>query len=155
MDKEVQATRSDRIFRLIYRSRNTIPAQDRKVALGKLFSQARSSNKGQHIAGALLVSGDWFAPVLQGDEAAVRELYEKIGDDDRHDHVTLLETRAPTNRIFSRWAMARVSEDAESDIPLIAHVDGISSAAGHRVTDDQESVLAFMREATKAARTQF
>jgi hypothetical protein len=35
MDKEVQATRSDRIFRLIYRSRNTIPAQDRKVALGK------------------------------------------------------------------------------------------------------------------------
>jgi hypothetical protein len=44
MDKEVQATRSDRIFRLIYRSRNTIPAQDRKAALGKLFSQARSSN---------------------------------------------------------------------------------------------------------------
>jgi hypothetical protein len=40
-------------------------------------------------------------------------LYERIGDDDRHDHLTLLETRAPTNRIFSRWAMARVSEDGE------------------------------------------
>jgi len=56
MDKEVQATSPDRVFRLIYRSRNTIPAQDRKVALGKLFGQARSRNKSQHITGALLVS---------------------------------------------------------------------------------------------------
>lgn len=155
VDKEVQATGPDRIFRLIYRSRNTIPAQDRKVALGKLFGQARSRNKDQHITGALLVSGDWFAQVLEGDETAVRELYAKIGHDGRHDRVTLLEARAPANRIFSRWAMARVSEDGESDIPLIAHADGISPAAGHRVTPEQESVLAFMREATTAARTQF
>lgn len=69
--------------------------------------------------------------------------------------LTLLETRAVANRIFSRWAMARVSEDGGSDIPLIAHVDGISPAAGHRATPEQESVLAFMREATKAAHTQF
>ena len=93
--------------------------------------------------------------MLEGDEAAVRELYGTISDDSRHDHVTLLETRAVTNRIFSRWAMARVSEDGEADIPLIAHVDGISPAAGHRVTPEQESVLAFMREATKATRTHF
>jgi|HubBroStandDraft_1064217.scaffolds.fasta_scaffold601070_1 hypothetical protein len=155
MDQEVKATSPDRIFRLIYRSRNTIPERDRKVMLGRLFGQARSRNKGQHITGALLVSGDWFAQVLEGDETAVRELYETIGQDDRHDHVTLLETRPSANRIFSRWAMARVSEDGESDIPLIAHVDGISPAAGHRATSEQESVLAFMREATTAAHTQF
>jgi hypothetical protein len=81
--REVQATRSDRIFRLIYRSRNTIPAQDRKAALGKLFSQARSRNKGQHITGALLVSGDWFAQVLEGDEAAVRELHSALPEPQR------------------------------------------------------------------------
>jgi hypothetical protein len=155
MDKEVQAGRLDLVFRLIYRSCSAIPAQDRKVALGAIFSTARSRNKSQQITGALLVSGDWFAQVLEGDEAAVRELYGKISDDSRHDHVTLLETRAVTNRIFSRWAMARVSEDGEADIPLIAHVDGISPAAGHRVTPEQESVLTFMREATKATRTQF
>ena len=80
---------------------------------------------------------------------------KKYSDDGRHDHLTLLETRALTNRIFFRWAMARVSEDGESDIPLIAHVDGISPAAGNRATPEQESVLAFMREATKAAHTQF
>jgi hypothetical protein len=155
MDQEAQAGRPDRVFRLIYRSRSAIPAPERKVALGTIFSQARSNNKGRHITGALLVSGDWFAQVLEGDEAAVRELYGKIGEDGRHDHVTLLETRALANRIFSRWAMARVSPDGEADIPLIAHVDGISPAAGHRVTPDQESVLGFMREAVKPAHTQF
>ena len=155
MDKEVQASSPDRVFRLIYRSRSAIPVPDRKVALGQIFGQARSNNKGQHITGALLVSGDWFAQVLEGDEALVRELYGKIGADERHDHVTLLQTRAVTNRIFSRWAMARVAEDGEADIPLIAHVDGISPAAGHRVTPEQDSVLGFMREATKATRTQF
>ena len=155
MDTEVQASGPDRVFRLIYRSRSAIPVQDRKAALGKIFSQARSNNKGQRITGALLVSGDWFAQVLEGDEVLVRELYGKIGEDDRHDQVTLLGTRRATNRIFSRWAMARVSEDGEADIPLIAHVDGISPAAGHRVTPEQESVLGFMREATKAAHTQF
>lgn len=155
MDKEVQASSPDRVFRLIYRSRSAIPEPDRKVALGTIFSQARSNNKGRRITGALLVSGDWFAQVLEGDETAVRELYGKIGADERHDHVTLLQTRALTNRIFSRWAMARVSGDGEADIPLIAHPDGISPAAGHRVTPEQESVLAFMREATTATRTQF
>jgi|SRR5271170_4434739 len=155
MDKEVQASSPDRIFRLIYRSRSKIPAPDRKVTLGKIFSQARSNNKGHHITGALLVSGDWFSQVLEGDEALVRELYGKIGADERHDHVTLLQARAATGRIFSRWAMARVSDDGESDIPLIAHVDGISPAAGHRITPEQDSVLGFMREATRTTRTQF
>jgi hypothetical protein len=155
MDKQAQASSPDRVFRLIYRSRSAIPEPDRKVMLGKIFSEARSNNKGQQITGALLVSGDWFAQVLEGDEELVRELYGKIGLDERHDHVTLLETRPAANRIFSRWAMARVSGDGEADIPLIAHVDGISPAAGHRVTPEQESVLSFMREATKATRTQF
>ena len=51
--------------------------------------------------------------------------------------------------------MARVSEDGESGIPLIAHADGIAPAAGHRVTPEQESVLSYLREATKATRTQY
>ncbi len=77
MDNEVQASSPDRVFRLIYRSRSTIPEPDRKVTLGKIFSQARPNNKGQHITGALLVSGDWFAQGLEGDEPLVRELYAK------------------------------------------------------------------------------
>ena len=155
MNQAAQPGASDQVFRLIYRSRSAIGDADRKVMLGRIFSQARSNNKGKFITGALLVSGDWFAQVLEGDEAQVRDLYGKISDDNRHDHVTLPETRALANRIFSRWVMARVSEDGEADIPLIAHVDGIAPAAGRRITPEQESVLSYLREATKATRTQF
>lgn len=47
-------------FRLMYRSRDRIPAERRKVELGEPFSAARSNNKKQHITGALLLSDEWF-----------------------------------------------------------------------------------------------
>ena len=37
--------------------------------------------------------------------------------------------------------MAKVAEDGEPDIPLIAHTDGISPAAGRGTTAEQEQVL--------------
>ena len=68
MDPAEQSSRPEQVFRLIYRSRSAIDEPDRKVVLGRIFSQARSNNKGKSITGALLVSGDWFAQVLEGDE---------------------------------------------------------------------------------------
>lgn len=140
---------SDGAFRLIYRSRNRIAQDRRKVSLGSLFSQARSNNKERDICGALLLSGDWFVQVLEGDETVVRRLYERIEKDPRHEHVELLETAPIGERVFRRWAMARVAKDGETDITLIAHTDGIHDAAGHRNTDEQQKILATMREAAK------
>jgi hypothetical protein len=45
--------------------------------------------------------------------------------------------------------MARVSDDGERDIPLIAHTDGISPAAGRPTTPEQDEVLAVMRAALR------
>ena len=77
MDPTTQDSASEQVFRLIYRSRCAIDEPGGKIALGSIFSQARSNNKAKHITGALLVSGDWFAQVLEGDETEVRELYGK------------------------------------------------------------------------------
>src|SRR6201990_1568535 len=88
MTEAAQAPEADGVFRLIYRSRNLIPAGDRNTELGSLFSAARSSNKKQDITGALLVHGDWFAQVLEGDEAPVRALFARIEEDRRHDNVS-------------------------------------------------------------------
>jgi len=71
-------------FRLIYRSHNRIPGDRRKAELGAIFSAARSTNKRLDVTGALLTSGDWFVQALEGDEAVVRDLYERIGKDARH-----------------------------------------------------------------------
>lgn len=149
--ENVPASDTGKVFRLIYRSRSRIVPDRRKVALGELFSDARSNNKKQGITGALLISGNWFAQTLEGEESLVRDLFEKIEKDGRHEHVTVLQTEDAVDRVFSRWAMARVSEDGEPDIPLIAHRDGISPAAGHKITPEQESVLGFMRTSAQAS----
>jgi hypothetical protein len=148
MTEAAQAPEANGVFRLIYRSRNLIPPDDRKTELGTLFSAARSNNKKQDITGALLVHGDWFAQVLEGSQEPVQSLFEQIRQDRRHDDVAVLES-GPATRVFGRWAMARVSVEGEPDIALIAHRDGISPAAGRDTTADQEAVLDVMRQAVR------
>ena len=63
------------------------------------------------MTGALVISEGAFAQALEGDEAVVRELYEHISHDERHERVTLLEADAVEGRTFGRWAMAKVAED--------------------------------------------
>ncbi len=134
-------------FRLMYLSHDLIDAENRKRALGALFSQARSNNKRRHITGALLVSGDVFIQTLEGEEQVVRQVFETIRQDSRHDGVELLETGIVPERVFGHWSMARVSEEGEPDIPLIAHTDGISPAAGRRISPAAGEVLDVMRQA--------
>jgi Sensors of blue-light using FAD len=150
MADPASAAGSGDVFRLIYRSRNKIPVEQRKAELGLLFTAARSNNKRQHISGALLIQGGWFAQVLEGDERAVRELFARIEADPRHEGIWVIQSGMTGLRRFSRWAMARVSVDGQPDIPLIAHVDGISPAASRGTTPEQEEVLDLMREATRA-----
>jgi hypothetical protein len=133
----------------MYRSRNMIPVDQRKAELGTLFSTARSNNKKQQITGALLIYGDWFAQVLEGAEAPVRTLFATIEADPRHENISVLQSGPAGDRVFSRWAMARVSEDGEPDIRLIAHTDGIAPAMNRGTTPEQESVLEIMRAATR------
>jgi hypothetical protein len=104
----------------------------------------------QQITGALLIYGDWFAQVLEGPEAPVRALYAKIETDPRHEKVSVIQS-GPAGRLFARWAMARVSQDGEPDIRLIAHTDGIAPAMNRPATPEHEAVLDIMRAATRGA----
>jgi hypothetical protein len=47
--------------------------------------------------------------------------------------------------------MAEVADDGPGDIPLIAHADGISPAAGRGTTPEQDRVLQVMRTAVRSA----
>lgn len=142
---------TDPIFRLMYRSRSTIPADAHRAELGSLFSTARSNNKKRGICGALLLFEDTFVQVLEGDESAVRKLYARISHDPRHEAVTVLHSGPVDDAVFARWAMAEVNPSGGADTALIAHEDGISPAAGHRTTPAQEFVLDTMRTAAREA----
>jgi Sensors of blue-light using FAD len=145
---EKKAT-SGTIFRLIYKSRSQVPADKRDIELGNIFRVARAKNAAQGITGALLLYDDWFAQTLEGDEAAVRSLFARIQQDPRHDAVQVREEGMVATRVFSRWAMAKVGEHGEPDIPLLATTNGVAEAAGRASTPEQDRVLAVMRETTR------
>ncbi len=145
------ASDTESVFRLMYRSRNLIAPEQRKTELGTLFSAARSKNKKRQITGALLLAGEHFVQTLEGDETSVRELFAHIETDPRHDEVAVVETGDVDQRVFARWAMARLSADGEPDNPLIAHQDGISPAASRGATAEQEALLQTMRDAAGQA----
>ena len=73
------------------------------------------------MTGALVITEDAFAQVLEGEEATVRGLYESISQDPRHDSVALLGEETVDGRTFGRWAMARVSEDGGPDLRLMSN----------------------------------
>lgn len=141
---------TDAVFRLIYRSRDRIPLDERRAELGELFSQARSSNKKRGLTGALLITDDYFVQTLEGDEQVVRALFARIEVDPRHDRVEVLDATTVPSRVFVRWSMAKIAEEDEPDINLIAHVKGISAAASRGDgTPEQEGVLKVMRDAAR------
>ncbi len=138
------------MFRLVYRSHSAIPAAERTAGLGEIFATARRNNKALDVTGALMISDDAFVQVLEGDEAAVRALYARIGADDRHQDVTLLKEEDVGGRTFGRWAMAKVADGGGADIRLMSNAGkGVIVAvprADASITAEQEEILAFMRE---------
>ena len=152
MTEAVAPTETEQAFRLIYRSRNRIPEHERKAELGAIFSVARSQNKKANITGALIMRGDWFVQALEGDEDAVKALYDHITKDRRHERISIIDAQPVPERVFSRWSMAKVSDDDDKpDIPLLMNVDkgGISPAAKRSTTPEQDAVLDQMREAAR------
>src|ERR1700760_3752514 len=150
---EAAAGDSGPVFRLIYRSRSRVGAAERKHQLGEIFSVARSSNKKLGVTGALLIDEDQFVQTLEGPEPAVRDLYAKISKDRRHEHVELLESGDVAERVFGRWAMAKMAAEGEPDIPLLTNGNkgGISPAQPRPTTPAQEAVLDLMRQSLRRA----
>jgi Sensors of blue-light using FAD len=145
MREPSRATRGT-TFRLMYRSRDQVPPEDRADELADLFARARSNNQRRDITGALLVTGHWFVQVLEGEEAEVRSLFARIRSDARHDGVELLSAGRADERIFVHWSMARVAVD-DSYIPLIAQISEVSPAESGGSTPEKSRLLDVMRAA--------
>jgi hypothetical protein len=136
------------VFRLIYNSHSRIAPDQSSSELGDIFTTARRNNRRLGITGALVVTDDAFVQALEGDESAVRALYNSICRDSRHDRVTVLEEGLVDGRTFGRWAMAKVAEDGGPDIRLLSNASRggiVAAGADHHVTPEQEQLLTSMR----------
>ena len=88
---------------LIYISRLAPSVTPEDLAL--IVAHSARSNTARGITGVLLCCGRDVMQLLEGDEAAVRERFERIGRDERHSRVELLLCKSVSRRLFPEWAM--------------------------------------------------
>jgi len=89
--------------RLIYSSAVTrdMSLQDLK----NILDRARSNNASLNICGMLCYENNYFLQVLEGERAAVTELFIEIADDPRHDDIELIGFDYIEKPIFDNWKM--------------------------------------------------
>ncbi|MDJ0741287.1 MAG: BLUF domain-containing protein [Gammaproteobacteria bacterium] len=95
------------VARLIYRSIATADVVS-NTTLRELEGQAATANAKAGISGLLILSGNVFLQVLEGDAAAVTALFGRIATDKRHRQVELLTFDASVPRCFEDWHMRLV-----------------------------------------------
>jgi hypothetical protein len=76
-----------------------------------LLNQAHAKNSALHITGVLLHREDSFFQVLEGEEADVRALFDKIRRDPRHQRIEVLFEGEIDAREFPDWRMSFIELD--------------------------------------------
>ncbi|MVN77756.1 hypothetical protein GO988_15590 [Hymenobacter sp. HMF4947] len=115
-----------------------------------LLMQARALNERQHVTGALVYGAGQFMQVMEGEEAVIKDLYERIVQDPRHHDVRKLAEGPIATRSFAQWAMAfgEVPADKFEVLCRVAEYQTPAQMADHlavgRAVD--ERLLAKMKE---------
>ena len=105
------------VTRLVYISENQIdPAQGSVVRqLAGILQASKRNNEQLGITGALVFDDLWFLQVLEGDRRAVWRQFERIGHDDRHANLTLVEMKEVERRVFGNWWMGLATRNAATE----------------------------------------
>lgn len=147
--EKVSEKTSQALFRLIYRSRSKIPKEKMDADLGEILRVARVNNALRGITGALVLYDNWFAQVLEGDEAEIQKLFAVIKSDSRHSGIEVSQQARVSGRAFARWAMANVGEHGSPDVPLVATTTGTTEGAPWRLSEEQEHLVLMLRNLTR------
>ncbi len=95
------------LFRLCYAS--TATEQCSSMEIGYILEASLKNNVALNITGALFYGNHYFLQFLEGEEANVESLYQKIAEDKRHTNVKVLEFKEVHTRYFEEWSMKYVS----------------------------------------------
>jgi hypothetical protein len=90
-------------FQLIYASR-AAEEIDRNSLLD-ILSVSRDRNSQVGVTGALLYDQQTFIQVLEGEERAVEETFQRIANDSRHTDVIVISRFHIPSRQFANWSM--------------------------------------------------
>lgn len=102
--------------RLIYFSR---AQPDLSLAdIQQILTSARQRNHEKSICGMLCFESACFLQVLEGERAAVNQLYLDIADDPRHYDIQILNYQEIGQPVFQRWSMG-FAPTADQFYPLL------------------------------------
>lgn len=104
-----------KIFHLVYKSsaREDLDRYD----VSRIINKSQSNNSKSGVTGLLLYRQNTFIQLLEGDEQAVKETYNKILKDSRHSDVKILIESKSSIRIAPQWSMNYV-ESISEDISI-------------------------------------
>lgn len=106
---------------IIYVSRSIEPFDE--VKLAALLLQSRQDNARMAITGVLLYLNGWIIQLLEGEQASLEDLYQRIKQDRRHTQITTLFDDSIEQRLFSSWSMGYETLTAHQLEELIVIVD--------------------------------
>lgn len=96
------------------------PAPGLKLAsIQAVLARARARNAAHSVTGFLAYRSDWFLQVIEGDEAAVRFIFEGIRDSPLHREVAVLSSESVPSRAFRSFDMGFLSFARAVDAPPI------------------------------------
>ncbi len=107
------------LYRLVYASKAKVDLGESGINLeiGRILTKSKRNNPKVNIGGVLYYANSHFFQVLEGDRSAVRSLYQKIIQDERHSDAQVLLEGAINQREFNDWSMHFIP--AGSDIQLL------------------------------------
>jgi hypothetical protein len=89
-----------------------------KDDLDKILNTARTFNTKNNITGCLLYYKNEFIQILEGDKTIVKNLYNNINQDKRHENTILVAEGEKAERSFDSWSMAfyELNDDDVNDL---------------------------------------
>jgi len=91
------------MHRMVYMSRSNTNMTD--AELDKIRETAICNNEKEEVTGILLYVADTFFQVLEGPKMAVKEIFDRVYQDQRHSRVRVLNDGTATERRFPDWSM--------------------------------------------------
>lgn len=91
-------------------------------SIRNLLIKARNNNVRIGVTGLLIYHKGSFFQLLEGEQNAVEDLYDRISNDPRHERVIKLLKEPIEERSFASWSMGY----ADSTHPVFDSVDGLN-----------------------------
>lgn len=105
------------VHQLLYRSRSRNGASS-ALQMSDILAEARPANQREGITGVLTVVNGTFIQLVEGTDAALDRLMERLLRDSRHSDLVVLERRSAPVRMFGDWDMVS-PRLAVSDVALL------------------------------------